>query len=1094
GQWQLKNESLYRKIIVTEAHLGIILSDAQIDLIEKMVENPSAWYELKVGLGKTSVVLPLVLLQLIEKGERPTALVKEELLQQNLDSLDLSTRELLAKAGIHFSFRLNAPISAASLEEEYLRLLECAKNGGYPITSASSLIDIDHKLSLLERALQEEEKRLASLPPLDLEDMSDETEETLSSRLNLEELQKQLHYLLKIRSYFDLLLVDEADDVLKITSERNVSLGEPAPLNQTIQETLHHLMRQVFTAEDPTIQLFRRALQEGQQAALSLTFLEETLLPSLVDALLKDAAYRQFLLVDLETDLTPFIDYISKVFSPEDTPPQSSLSPEIQKKLGALKHLVQSTLKTTIRQNPGIDVGLKKSDGFQIGPQVSGQEKLGTVFGDEYDLLANHYLYYGMHLPERGATQAPGEGFVEKALRQIQSQHPQTYRRWQELAQGQDLVSFLNEPEQFELRLDFLRLELLQEQRLQLFPRQMVYNVQDISYGRRIGGMTGTLNSNALPPINGQAEESAPKIVPGQVILEVGLLGVPQVSSMSDEEVKVLETMALAAENGKNKALINQGFALKEGSSQDVVAFIRKRAKERIFVFVDAEDRRPRIWYPKDKEPQPISKGELNRLAGKKEFKELACFYFAPPDTRGTDFRIPAGNGVAFISPKCSLDDFIQSVGRMRGAAEIHRLDFFVSEGACQRMGKEPLSYGALISDIDQQNNELEKNENLKTACEHLKRIGKMGSRHLCFNLQSSHIRQQLQAAIADPKIGWLEEQKGHAFAFSPSIYEPVEVMAERIYKAEVKKFQKLKEAIENLTLPEEAAEGPLSLGELKKVLIESYYHLEEELKEAYEQLLAKLQQEGGQTFHKMVPSSGANLPNAHAQVQEVVQQNNLAQQQMQQLQTQKTERIRALPFASSNPANRLEYVPPAAFLEYHPDPGSLPVPEISNFLEQAFQFEGLESFTVSSKLLRLIFQLGGAKGNLSLCYIGVFMDEIHLMSRENYLTSHVGSFHDIYSLVNPLTYGESLLLDQTRFKVDGHRKDDPYPLREDMLVHIVQAKWFLGAVDYTEEELKRLKPFLREIAADEQLQNGHWLFLEHFGSQEQRQLLSQLL
>jgi len=91
---------------------------------------------------------------LIEQGEYPVAMVKDELLQQNLDSLDRSTRDLLERAGVEFIFRLNDPVNPILLQEQYLRLLEVHDRQGYPITSIPSVIALDQKLQLLKEDLK----------------------------------------------------------------------------------------------------------------------------------------------------------------------------------------------------------------------------------------------------------------------------------------------------------------------------------------------------------------------------------------------------------------------------------------------------------------------------------------------------------------------------------------------------------------------------------------------------------------------------------------------------------------------------------------------------------------------------------------------------------------------------------------------------------------------------------------------------------------------------------------------------------------------------------------------------------------------------
>lgn len=1112
--------NLYRKILTMEANYGIILTKAQIDLIIQVIKNPSDWYELRVGLGKTSVVFPIVLMILIEMGVLPTAVVKEELLQQNLDSLDRATRDLLEKAGVEFRFQLNDPISSISLQEQYLRLLHVQSDKGYPITTLTSVIAIDQKIQLLnEELLQKTEALFPKLPALmqamqggsieKMEGLKDNFKELLA----VEEIQKSVFYLEKIRQKLGNMFIDEADDILDVIKDIIVGRGDPLGFDITIQETMRHLMNVLFSdTESQDIRILRDALLKNRQAALSPDTIKNKLLPALANALLSSPEFQNYLGTK-NFDIKTLTEHLTRVYKdPSDAPRLPPFPPEVQKKLGALKHILQGSLPVALLQNPGIDVATKKSDGFQIGPHVNGKEQLGTVFSDEYDLIVNHFLHYGIRLPESDPLQGPG--FLEKGIQELQDKDPVLLRQWnaRAAAEKQTLVEFLNDPKNFRERMIFVDRQIFQERRIRRYGQQIVLNVQDVCLGRKVGGMTGTLNRDCLPEVSGKSPPASRHIT-GQVILEAGLLAKPTVTAV--EETEILNAMRSCAKDKNYKAIINQGYYLTKGDAKKWVSELRKdasgKAIDRIFIFVDSHTQTFYSWGPHDSEPSPISKKELNRLAVEDPvFKEKACFAFAPPDTRGTDFKIPPGKGAVFISPRCSMESFVQTLGRMmRGAGTIHSMNFFVSQGIAERIQKrypkQPLSYARLVGDIYHQENFVQEGKNLKAAMQSLKTVVKMGTRRLLWGHPLPPDTQNQMVALAyfmmlknltaianDPKTGWLEESREiqPQSDFGASSEEETEKSITRVFQQEQAKLDKLKTVI--------APQSPL-FSEIQK--------MEGDLALAYANAIEKLQ--ASAALPQTVPRTGAGEAigqvMAQAQVQEVQQQ----QQQEQQIQQVKSKRL----------DNRIKDYPYYTYEEISlrptaPSPSNskriLLNPPVATFPDPAgawLFWNKSANFKVTRNFIDVFRLLNGVEGNLSLCRFMVKRNgELVVIGKNDYhhTFSKVGKaeqeFQAIFALVNPEHFGTSFVLDKVRETdrvTNVIKKEEPVeapPLTGDLLLKMVQAKWMMGATQYTADELAVLKKWLVEQCKDPDMRRSHDLYLHEFGSEAQRKLAASLL
>ncbi len=1131
-----ENPSLYRKILATESEMGFVLRNEQIDLIKEMIEKPCDWYEMKVGMGKTSVVLPIVLLMQIEKGEFPVAVVKEELLQQNLDSLDRATRALLEHAGVEFTFSYNHDLSLASLQEEYLRLLEVEKDKGYIITSSNSIIAVDHVLDRLRGEMSQLLRRG-------------------ESDGKIEELSQQIDYLVKIKDKLKFLLIDEADEIQSVIAENNVAIGNPTHLNTDGCRISKMVIKAIFSQVENSkgseeVYKLQQAYLKGQQISLDKEELRTKIIPQLVNLTL--SKFLEEFGENKEIDKSTKDSIYRYLYEKSNKDLPDGLSPSLCKKLERFKKIILTTLPKNCAQNPGIDLGIQEKNGFKVGPRVAGREKEGYNLGDEDDIIFSQYMSF--------AVEIPVNEFTENELKKIAVTYPKKYNQWLEGARIQDkksIFDFLNDERNWEERVDFLEKTVITPKLIQKSDRQIVYNVQHLVYGREVGGVTGTLDKKILPKTRDGESSDPSKDVIGEVLLEAGILGVPSVSTVSEGAEEILQKMKELVNDSEVKSLINQGFDLKMSSSR-VVEELRK-GTDRDFVYVDTETRKFYMWKSGENRPQQISKAELNRLQAKDEnFNKQAVFYFAPPDTRGTDFRIPPGKGVGFISAKCSEQDFVQLCGRMRGAGNIHRMDFVVSKGIEKRIlaktEKEEINYADVVKEInyaDVVKDIFEENAGTLKAMgserdvQEVERIFSRGIRDILDraiqvknSVENSKEKTIYERLIAEIDKHCREEGMGFIHDKSSGYDEEQDIIS-----SENEKFNNLVDFIENLDIEHldiehldiEKEEGEDYFSQKKEALCKEIRTLQKKLPE-------------GELFRSNRDELSFNVQVQEHQVtqqSQQVQQLQLGQQQLQQQQLQaETAPInpdqrrygysqnyhRGLNKIAEEIESELEY----NYSNYPYAEAALPLLVDSEII-LLFKSEAFK-INVSQNFLNCFFEAGGAAGRPGFAKFLIRYDAANseptltLITHQEYskfskdhegakafiqpqedqedqedqefvdnLMEQINNFgnnNEGYprgKVYTPISQGvllnrEISSNEKGKFVVASNQENNE-PIEEEMRL-IVQAKFFLGVSDYSHVEMDYLRDWIGSIP--EAHKKGLMDFIDKLGTQEQKECIQE--
>ncbi len=370
---------------------------------------------------------------------------------------------------------------------------------------------------------------------------------------------------------------------------------------------------------------------------------------------------------------TAFIDFI--LASPENTFPvdESVLTsePVLFDYIDTLKQLMSSTLATVLGEEVDLDYSLCE-DGCTVQPLKKGEEMPGTRHGNEYELVSYHFAYY--------ASRAPSKQFFETQWQKIQAQVTQgtAASEWIEWYRGAQ-VAALPPKQQLEVLYQRLqdpdswrqRFRLLADaavQKVRLFPKQIRCNVQDPLDVDNIllGGASGTVNAYALPESFMADESVDSRAVSGGLDLDLSLMHAEGLKSA----VEIFEGQGKQSgkamflkviEDPACQSIINQGGACEGMNSLAVAIFLRqalaKKGVNRQVIFVDPKSRQQMMWDPKEEKPKPFDKGKL---------KPHALYYFGPPDTRGTDFPIPAGYAAFVVGKTTNEEQRQQAIMRLR--------------------------------------------------------------------------------------------------------------------------------------------------------------------------------------------------------------------------------------------------------------------------------------------------------------------------------------------------------------------------------------------------------------------------------------------
>ena len=715
----------------------MIFREDQNSTTELMVNQPKRAILRPPGFGKSKAVIPPLLALMAEQGKFPVVLETEELCRIAQQDLDKMNRMIFSQARHIFQFHSSYSTEHSELADEYFRLLDAKKSGGYIVTSIESLAALDNTLIRLGKKLKSSYEKLLELANGQGIDEIQKDKKFVAPMMELLDIQKQRHWLMKIREviHSGQFVADEVDDIFDINRWVNEAVDEHEPPNKKLSRGVRHIIETILssTEDAPALHLLKEAMIKNQQANFNPDQIKSAL-----NALARKIYTQETPFGLLQADWDGIKSKVSEeqfvnfVTGGKDAKINLKWDEEENKfpleYIGILKHLITSTLTTVLGEEVDLDYGLN-ADGCTIEPLKKGEKQLNTRHGNEYELISYHYAYY--------ASRVPNKEFFCAEWQKIQTQitlgtAATAWEEWYKRANVADfppkeqvemLYKELQKPDSWQQRL--LLLSDAGLEKVRIFPKQIKCNVQDPLLEEKLvlGGASGTVNFYALPEAFQKDPSVDSRAVSGDIDLslaemhenglkeEIKTFGGHQQASDKD---KILEL----AQDLECRAIINQGGALEGMNSKKVVQMLRKKLAKtnhsRQILFVDPKTRQQMMWDPNEQSPKVFDASKL---------RENYLVYFGPPDTRGTDFPIPFGYAGFIIGKTMNEEQRQQAIMRLRQFGRGQTVRVFMHKSIqhslnakLERDNDHPVTLGELINEVKRRSLEKKAQSNWKSG------------------------------------------------------------------------------------------------------------------------------------------------------------------------------------------------------------------------------------------------------------------------------------------------------------------------------------------------------------------------------------------
>lgn len=704
GNATLADSELSRKYLVSDYRHGWITRIKAKDAVEQMLqaENPARFVTVRMGIGKTSFIFPMLARVFVERDKMPVVMTTEELVGQLGD--------MLGKRFFVFDFDINFGLdqdAASDQVKNYLDTLatnleSLKEEGRYVLTTPARLSSLRNKRIELQDQLRQ----------VDVEQNREEANRIFAL----------LQQMRRIEAFFksdDIVYLQDEDTNLDVSFEYNFAIGEHTTVDSTRYSMAEKMVRTMLEPPELDTEEDNESLAVLKQRLLTNNLratgdVKGSLRP-LARAIFRDARFWAQVGWKSENyervNEDEFVAYVlgDREELPVGLEEWESERAEEQKHLpyiAALKTYLSSTFESVYGINPKLDRGVSGEDGCVVVPFLDGTEKKNVQYGEESEIILHHLFHYAAN------------GIGEKVFRpkfdelspkkdQISEFFPdESWRDWAGRISGVageyqidnyealagigkegmsklDLQSMRNKLAI--ARIQFLRHIMLSTEYVKVYAEQVVCNSQDVTIGSNksdpgrqlfLASGTGDLFALNLGDPSHDASHEA------DVITGETLLCLEDLEADVEEFDDAVEHMKRSMRNPNVVAILNHDYEVLGNRAESLVTAFREdpRGKNRQFVFRDVE-REKKVWNPNtsysmDYDPEVVD-------------EKTALFYYGPQDSRGVDFAIPRTDNqyaVAMVGLGTDLDSLNQLLWRQRHLGHGHQARIAIDKRMAARV------------------------------------------------------------------------------------------------------------------------------------------------------------------------------------------------------------------------------------------------------------------------------------------------------------------------------------------------------------------------------------------------------------------------
>ncbi len=706
-----------RKIIYIQYRLGIVLREDQLKALDQLVSNRSLLMQMRMGLGKTSILVPFALEILASEGYNAIGMVPKTQFHSNFDEMDEVTQLVFELAGNQLLFsRQDAPqpITTNSLHiiaQKCEGILKALEAGEYVLTTIESKASLDDKITEVEMAhakLYGQWKKIS------------DPDQAEAAYLQLMQHQAALDMLYRLKATFEhpnsRLIIDEADSVGRATYSVNSETGKKAMPDAVVRDTVTQLFEIIRTGTGE-VESLRNEIFQNNQITLNedeaITALKKDKMNIALKAVGKEWLQKHApLLLQAEE---PVLDWLIGGPNPFTAEDKTALPPTLYSQLKTLRKGINSGLRGSLSLKIGLSTDydpIRQAIGV---PAQQGLTSATTKYSDPLMqlCLANMIAMYKPQ-SEPYLLSAAGE-VCDRLTARAEQEHGVTEEAANNLKEllarrkddptmnlAQEFTG--TEPWKVLLRTEFAD-QTAWQQLIYVSDNQISRPVQHTLRGCNVIGLTGTATRNLTKVIesNGnthgmdQVNETG-RSTTAEVLYRLAKSS-PQglktpVNSYSLQNNEARQQLINFAKKGSGyNFVVNQAAVCDNLSQRDIVEELHTSGRPIIFLDL-VTNKKSALIHGKTVPLNQLSPEE------KQQVRKEGFYYYPAPHTRGTHFDIPTGSkGALLLSPTVNADDRDQAAYRARELGEGHTVECFISEKQKQQI-EESTGQTATLKDV----------------------------------------------------------------------------------------------------------------------------------------------------------------------------------------------------------------------------------------------------------------------------------------------------------------------------------------------------------------------------------------------------------